>query len=345
MLWVVALVAIIAALGYRVSVLREPPPPPVSKILFVTGGSGPYWQSTVAGAKAAARGLDVDLKIEMPADDESLEQQTAILTGLDANLDGVALSPLDAGSQTELINGLVKKMRVVTFDSDAEESDRHSHIGTSNFSAGRACARLVNEALPEGGKVAVLLANQTKENLIDRKGGFRERIGQLADDVEKQGDAPRYTIVGYFEDGGSDAKCGQNIRAALAANADLACFVGMNARHGPVLLKVLGEMNKLGEVTLITFDAADETLEGIEAGHIYATIAQDPYNFGFEAVKTLSELCRGHGTDLPIVGKGSNYVGAEAIRRENLEKFRGLLRARQEAAEGATERTAKKPAA
>ena len=127
--------------------------------------------------------------------------------------------------------------------------------------------------------------------------------------------------------------------------ADLACFVGMNARHGPVLLKVLGELNKLGQIKLVTFDAADETLNGIEAGHIYATIAQDPYNFGFEAVKTLSELCHGHGTDLPIVGKGSNFVGAEAIRQENLEKFRGLLRARQEAAEGAEERTAKKPAA
>jgi ribose transport system substrate-binding protein len=203
----------------------------------------------------------------------------------------------------------------------------------------------VSEALPDGGKIAVLLANQTKENLIDRKGGFRERINQMSDDTEDSANTSKYIIMGYYEDGGSDKKCGQNIRDVLAENADLACFVGMNSRHGPVLLKVLGEMNKLGQIKLVTFDAADETLNGIEKGYIYATIAQDPYNFGFEAVKTLSELCHGHGTDLPIVGKGSNYVGAEAIRQENLEKFRGLLRARQEAAEGADQRTEKKPAA
>ena len=161
MLWIVALVAIIAAVGYRVSVFREPAPPPASKILFVTGGSGPYWQSTVAGAKAAARDLDVELKVEMPAEDENLEQQTAILSDLDADLDGIALSPLDAGGQTQLINSLVKKMRVVTFDSDAEKSDRHSHIGTSNFSAGRACA--VGERGAAGGRKGGRAAGEPDE--------------------------------------------------------------------------------------------------------------------------------------------------------------------------------------
>jgi ribose transport system substrate-binding protein len=239
-----------------------------------------------------------------------------------------------------LINSLVKKVRVVTFDSDAEESDRHSHIGTSNFSAGGACARLVSEALPEGGKVAVLLANLTKENLLDRKSGFQDRLTRLADDTEQPDADPRFTIVGFYEDGGSDEKCNQNIRDALAKHADLACFVGLNARHGPVLLRVLGEMNQLGKIKLVTFDAADETLDGIEAGNIYATIAQDPYNFGFEAVRTLSDLCHGHGTELPIVGKGSNYVGAEAIRQTNLPKFRALLKQRQQAAEVASKSAA-----
>ena len=38
--------------------------------------------------------------------------------------------------------------------------------------AGRVCARLVGEALPDGGKLAVFLATSTKENLLDRKGVF-----------------------------------------------------------------------------------------------------------------------------------------------------------------------------
>ncbi|HMQ28077.1 MAG TPA: acetyl-CoA C-acyltransferase, partial [Acidimicrobiales bacterium] len=57
----------------------------------------------------------------------------------------------------------------------------------SNFSAGRTCARLVGEALPRGGKVAVLLINQTQENLIERKSGFAERIEQMSDDTLPDG--------------------------------------------------------------------------------------------------------------------------------------------------------------
>jgi ribose transport system substrate-binding protein len=102
----------------------------------------------------------------------------------------------------------------------------------------------------------------------------------------------------------------------------------MNARHGPILLTVLEELGKLGQIKLVTFDYGDETLDGIEAGHIYATIAQDPYMYGYEAVATLAHLCRGDETSVPIVGKGSTYVGAEPISRESIDAFRARLKAR-----------------
>ncbi len=330
--WSIALVAIIAAVGYRAKVFREPAAPPTPRIAFVTGGSGPYWQITVDGAKAAARELGVDLRVEMPKDDENLDQQLLILTHLDTDhLDGIAVSPLDAQGQTHLINRLVRELNVVTFDSDAPLSDRQSHVGTSNFSAGRACARMVAAAIPDGGEIAVLMANQTKENMLDRRGGFQERINQLARTGDDGAATPRYSIVGFFEDNGNDAKCEESIRAVLAEHADLACFVGMNARHGPILLRVLEDEGKLDQVKLVTFDEADATLDGIEAGHVYATIAQDPYKYGYEAVNQLVALCRGHGVELPIVGRGSVYVGAEAIQQENLADFRARLQARRDA--------------
>ena len=100
-------------------------------------------------------------------------------------------------------------------------------------------------------------------------------------------------------------KCGDNIRETIAKHPDLACIVGMNARHGPTLLKVLGELNKLGQIKLITFDDAEETLGGIEAGHIFATMAQDPYKYGYESVISLAALCRGDDVSIPVVGRGA----------------------------------------
>jgi ribose transport system substrate-binding protein len=311
------------------SVFREPAPLPATKVAFITGGSGAYWQLTVNGAKAAAKEHRVDLKVEMPTASESLEQQMNILADRElADVEGIAISPIDAEQQTHSINKLIdREKKVVTFDSDAPLSNRQSYIGTNNFAAGRTCARVVNEALPEGGKILVLVANLTKDNMLDRKGGFHERIMQHADDVE-EGQPLKFEVVGYLVDNGDSDVCAKNIRDSVAQHSDLACIVGMNARHGPILLEVLEELGKLGQIKLVTFDYADETLDGIEAGHIYATVAQDPYMYGYEAVAILAQLCRGDETSVPIVGKGSTYVGAEPIGRDSIAAFRARLKAR-----------------
>ena len=332
-LWFAIVVAAVAAIGYRMSVFREAPPPPMPKVAFVASGPGPYWQAAVTGAKAAGRDHRVKLQLEIPEGSESAERQTAILGMLGVGeFDGVALSPVDPERKTPLINQMVRDgKKVVTFDSDAPLSDRQSYIGTNNLDAGRACATLAKEAAPEGGKVAVLLANLSKQNMLDRKQGFEERIND-SDGKQAEEPAPKFEVVGYFADNGNSERCATIIRDTLAEHPDLTCFVGMTARSGPVLLKVLGETDKLGQIKVIAFDDANETLDGIEAGHIYATVAQDPYKYGYEAVATLAALCRGDETGLPVVGKGSIYMHAEPIKQENLGEFRARLYERQQAA-------------
>jgi ribose transport system substrate-binding protein len=298
----------------------------------VTGGSGPFWQATVEGAKAASRDHQVDLQIEMPTGDENVEQQVTILTHLDLkHLDGVALSPLDAEGQTHMISQMAHEKSVVTFDSDAPLSDRQSYVGTSNVAAGVTCGHVVQEALPEGGKIAVLLSNLTKENLRDRQSGFKETFGADAADTNRPG--PHFMVVDYLLDNGDDDQCAENIRREVAKHPDLACFVGMNAHHAPVLLKVLKDLDKLGKIKLVTFDDDQQTLDGLDAGYIYATIAQDPYKYGYEAVNVLAALCRGSGDQLPVVGRGSVYVGSEPIRRETVRDFRARVKKRQESAQ------------
>jgi ribose transport system substrate-binding protein len=322
LLWSIAGIALLAAVGYNLSVFTEPAAPPVN-IVFITGGSGPYWQRTIDGAKSAADELDANLEVQVPKTAENVVEQTQLLEGLrDKKIDGVAVSPLDAEGQTELINQLTKQTFLVTFDADASDSRRQSHVGTTNYSAGRACARLVRDAIPDGGKIAVLVANQTKENLIDRKGAFQERIMQFADDGIKEGDPLKYSIVGFYEDGGDDAKCAANIREALKQHPDLACIVGMNAKHGPVLLKVLQEDGQLDKVKLVTFDDAPETLQGVDDGHIFATLAQDSFGFGYEAVKILCNLKRGDAVAVPMGGRGQVYFGVEVINKDNVDDFR-----------------------
>lgn len=332
-LWVIGVIAIVGALGYRAAVFRKPAADPPARILFISGGEGPYWLAAVNGAKSAAEQLNVALRVETPTKTENLDAQMALLRDIDpAKVDGVALSPLDPDRQTHYLNEIAGKVKLVTYDSDAPLSERHNHIGTSNFSAGRACARLVSEALPEGGKVAVILANSTKANMIERRGGFAERIAQYSDDSE-DGKSPKYTVVGYFEDNGDDERCAQIIREEVEKEPDLGCILALNARHGPILIKELQSLDKLDQIKLVTFDATEDTLKGIEEGHIFATLAQDPYSQGYQAIEMLAKLCRGDETAIPIVGRGSVYLGAEAIKQDNLAAYRKRLEARQQSVE------------
>jgi ribose transport system substrate-binding protein len=303
--------------------------------VFVTGGTGPYWKIAVAGAKAAAKKHDVKLKVELPESEENVEQQTQILGRLDfANIDGLAVSPLDADSQTLLINRLSEKIPVILFDSDAPLSNRNCYVGTSNYAAGELCATLVHEVLPEGGEVAVLQANLTKHNNMERKLGLDEAInlGPDGNPVEPA----KYTVVGYFADEGAIDKCAQNIRDVLRDHPDLKCFVGMNGHHGPILVDVLKAEGKLDQVKLVVFDDFPQTLEAIADGHVYATVAQDPYQYGFEAIRLLKDVIADPSLH-PVLGRGTVNFLAEPVRQSNLEDFRKRLERQRKIVEPATD--------
>lgn len=231
-------------------------------------------------------------------------------------------------------------MKVVTFDSDAPLSERHYYIGTSNYRAGQVCYDLVKEALPEGGKVAVLLSNLRKNNMINRKAGFADSAAKDQESAQSDPNStedPKWDIVGYLTDlsetasiganNGDQAKeaeqqCIKNIKQILEEHEDLSGIVGMNGYHGPLLLKVLKETGHLGKVKLVTFDWPKETLEGIESGHIYGTVAQDPYSYGYEAIVTLTDLLKGTGRKQPLIGGGQALVPCKSVRKDNLAEFR-----------------------
>lgn len=332
-LWALAAVAILGAIYYRVQATRQPAMDPVG-VTIVTGGSGPYWQLVEGGARDAADEFKIELTVLHPEAEENVQQQSDLLKKIDANaVDGVAVSPLDAKAQTPLIDEIAKGANVVTIDSDAPDSDRMSYIGTVNVQAGRLAADLVRQAVPEGGKVVLVYANLTKSNLQDRQAGFKERInaGQNGDN----GNAPAYDVVAELIDEGDVDRCRELVAEAIANHEDLACIVGMNAKHGPVLAEVVKDQGKVGKIAIVAFDEQEGTLQGIEEDVIYGAVVQDPYRYGYDAVRLLAMYARGGANSLPLAGSYSTLgVAPGTVKKESLEEFRQEL-AKKLAASGA----------
>jgi ribose transport system substrate-binding protein len=98
-----AIIALLGAGWYRMQSTQSAPVKPV-KVALVTGGSGPFWQLVASGARDAAEKNDVTLELALTKEDENVAEQTALLEKLSAaKFDGIAISPLDAQGQTELL--------------------------------------------------------------------------------------------------------------------------------------------------------------------------------------------------------------------------------------------------
>jgi ribose transport system substrate-binding protein len=319
-LWIapIAVLAIAAAFWYlmRTEGLSSREAATPVRVVFVTGGPGEYWDDAVRGARAAADKLKVNLEVKAPAEHENVAQQIEILSQTNfTKINGLGLSPLDAEGEAELINRIAHATKVITFDSDAPQTSRTTFVGTNNYAAGQLAARLTRNALPKGGKVALLVVNLTKDNDQFRKSGFTETLATEGDE------SPKIEIVDALEDHGQADRCAENIRKALADHPDLAGFIAMNGSEGPILIKTLSAKGNLGKLKLVTFDDAPETLAGVEDGNIFATVVQDPYQFGYETIRILAELSRGNEF-LEPGGNSLCNVSPVAVTKENLDEFR-----------------------
>ena len=321
--WIGVAALAVATLSY-VMVLRSTPEPENVRVMFIPGGNTPFWQLTVAGAEAAAEEYGVQLSVTLP--EGGHEQQSKILEKIAPDeFDGVAISPRAPESQNELLSKLAKDVHLITFDSDAPDSDRLCYVGTDNYSAGRLAAQLVKEAVPEGGTIALLVANFEKDNAIYRVKGFQDELKRsLSEDF----DPPQYELLKPLEDGIDRSRCRDNITRTLLQHPDVAAIVGMFSYHGTILLDVVKNIEEGKKPQLITFDEEDVVLDGVQNRQIYATVVQDPFKYGFESVRMITALKSGSMMELPIAGNGSLFLPCEAITPENVAEYRRRLATR-----------------
>jgi ribose transport system substrate-binding protein len=336
-----AVVAASVGVGWYISQAPRDAPVQASvspgKYVFLAGGADPYWEHCIAGARATAKELGAELEVLIPSGEgeAGLREQLDWLTTIDSQqYDGMAVGPIDPERQTTLINKASEGTTVVTVDSDAPSSRRMCYIGSSNYEAGMLAAQMVRETLPKGGKVVVLLASLAKTNAAERKQGFDDELLGLADEEESELVTPddaqpddnsqvQYIIVDYAMDQGDYERCKQNVKRACDEHEDLGVVVATFGYHGPAALEALEEIDK--QVPVVAFDEHEQTLAGIEQGGVHATIVQDPYMFGAEAVRMLDQVHRGTFLSLPVGARVDVGVHCKLVKKENLKDFEAEL--------------------
>ncbi|MEM1186483.1 MAG: substrate-binding domain-containing protein [Planctomycetota bacterium] len=295
-LWlvVIAVAAVTGAVVWQTGAYAPPP-----KIALVASTESDYWNDVILGAQHAAAQYDAVLTVHQASEGEG--EQTRMLRDLAAqNVDGIAVSPLDAKRQVTPLSEIAANIPLVTFDSDSPLSGRLCFVGTDNYTAGRQTAQLVREALPEGGTVVIATGSLEKDNGRLRRQGLIDALlersfgpGRPPEPLGEPLVGPDYTVVTTLVDENDRAQAKANIDSMLASGETPDCIVGLYAYNGPAAVDALTEAGKLDDTVVIGFDYIEGTLEAIKAGHIYASMAQDPYHYGFHSVRILADEARG----------------------------------------------------
>jgi ribose transport system substrate-binding protein len=279
------------------------------KLAFVTNNASDYWTIARKGTeKAAAELPDVTVEFRIPGNGTAAEQKGIIDDLLAKGVNGIAISPKDPANQTQLINDAAKQALIITQDSDAPKSDRACYIGTDNVAAGRQEGELIKQVLPQGGKIMVFVGSADAVNAQERLRGIKEIL---------QGS--KVEIIDVRTDETDHVRAKSNVADTLVKYPDVACLVGLWSYNGPAILNAVKEAGKVGQIKIVCFDEEDETLAGIKDGAIYATVVQQPFEFGYQSVKMMARILSGDKSAIPP--NKQVIVPTLVINKDGVEEF------------------------
>jgi ribose transport system substrate-binding protein len=336
---VVGWLAILLAVTVLPACNRGPNPsstaPGRIRVAFVTNNPYTFWTIAQRGTEKAAKELDVDVEFKMPPEGGGAPAQRQIIEDLlTLGVKGIAISPNDAANNVGFFREVSAKVPLVTQDSDVPDPKvRRCYIGTDNYKAGKAAGELVKKAAPDGGKFMIYVGQLDVQNAVERRQGVLDELAGMKDAKgEPDGDYKKYgkwTLLDTMTDGAQANKCLQNTEDTLTKYPDVKVLVGLWEYNPPAMLRAVKAAKQEGKVAIVGFDENDETLQGIKDGHIIGTIVQNPFMFGYEAVKILTGLAKGDESVLKrpdIDAQGRLYVPHRTITKNNVEEFHTELK-------------------
>jgi ribose transport system substrate-binding protein len=322
-------IALVCALAGAALAAQEPAPKK-PRLAFVTNCVAEFWTVGSFGVEAAKQEFGVEAVVRMPPNGTAEEQKRILEDLLAKGVQGIALSPKDPENMTALLDQVASRAVLITHDSDAPKSKRLCYVGMDNYDAGRMCGKLLEEALPGGGAIVILVGNLDQDNARRRRQGVIDELLDRAHDPARfdRQDAVlkggKFEIRATFTDQFDRQKGKAAAQDALTRWSDVAGMVGLFEYEPPLILEAVKSANRLGKVALVGFDENDATLQGIVDGHIHGTIVQNPYEYGRRSMELLGKLvqCTDAEQKKQLLPKnGFLDIPARAIKKDGVMAF------------------------
>lgn len=262
--------------------------------LIAKSSTNPVFLAARTGAEQAAKDLSGDsLQIEImwltPPQEDGQVQAQRIQQAVNDGADAILISVSDAGKVTGAINDAVGRgVPVMTFDSDAPQSQRFAFYGVDDLETGEAVMRELATLMGDQGVVAILAGNQNAPNLQRRVQGVRDEAAKY----------PGIRIVDSF----NHIETPQDAAAEVVRVNNAYPEVNGWAMIGGWALftqTLLTDLNP-ARTKVVSVDALPAELAYVDKGIAPVLLAQPVYKWGYVGVQTIVDKVHNR-KDVPTI--------------------------------------------
>jgi ribose transport system substrate-binding protein len=252
--------------------------------MIAKSSTNPVFLSARTGAEAAARelsqkhGIPITIEWLTPPGEDGQVQAQRIAQAVNEGANAVLISCSDAGKVTGAINDAVARgVPVMTFDSDAPQSNRFAFYGVDDIKTGQMVMTELAKQMGEKGSFAILAGNQNAPNLRKRVEGVRQEAAKY----------PNMKIVDTFyhtetaQDAAAEVIRVQNAYPQVAGWAMIGGW--------PLFTQTLLTDLDPNKVKIVSVDALPAELAYVEKGLAPVLLAQPTYLWGHVSVTKIVE--------------------------------------------------------
>ncbi len=256
------------------------------------GQTHDFWQSVRAGVEAytddaAAEGIGLEIYWEGPLhENDAAEQSRIVRSCIRRGIDGLVLAPLN---QQLLVAPVEEVSRagipVVIIDSGIDTDAFVSFVATDNRRGGQLAAQKLGDLLAGRGRVMMLRYQRESASTHNREEGFLDAMRSLHPNVQ---------VIA------SDVYGGATRESCRVAALDLLRRLGGTVQgvfcpNEPTTLGMLlslEELEMIGNIHFVGFDATDQLGRALAEGKLQALVTQDPFEIGYAGLKAMIDHFR-----------------------------------------------------
>ncbi len=269
--------------------------------------SSEYWGYVVAGIRHAESDLGCTVDLKGPPSETSYDEQMAMIeTTLGReDIQAIAVAPLQPDMAATMLS--TAQIPVLAVDTRIEGTDNVlSFVGTDHQTAAYEGAKVLCEQLGEGCKVALIQGVQGDTTNTARFTGFEEGAKAAgAEIVDVQ-------YCNAMED--QARNCMDAILVRFQTPGDVDAVFVCNDGCAQAATLALEEAGR-DDILVCGYDGISSGVQAIIDGKMAASVAQDPYNIGYQCVVALCKAAKGESINTEI------DTGSHLITSENAESY------------------------